>query len=587
MERAKPVHSTRQQSQTVSRLTDQVPGSFSWHTAPVDQGIRTGWILLASAAFFIIWFVPLGFRDLITPDEGRYAELALGMFRSGDWITPRLNGVLYFHKPPLQYWATALAYSVFGVNEFSARLWPALTSALAVLAVGFAAQRLYGRHAGLFSAAVLGSTGFWVANGHFLTLDAAFSSFLAMALMAFVVAQHEATTTAHRTIYMLLAWSAMALAVLSKGLAGIVIPGGALVFYLLATRQWILLTRLHLIKGTAWLLLITAPWFVVVSLRNPEFAHYFFIHEHFARYTTEVHDRAGPWWTFIVLLPLGLLPWLPWFVQAVRKAADRDQGANFQPGLFVLAWVAFIMLFFSFSSSKLPSYILPVFPALALLIGRALADPQTHDPRRTLVAMALLVGTLAAAAPFLARFYRGSEVIAHAHRLFGFWIAGAFALFALALWAAMLLLENRKGLPAGRWPAVASIAFLSLLATLVAMTGHQVYADTKSAKTLAAHVRPLLTPQTALFVVNYYDQSLPFYFDRSLVFVDYLDEFAFGLGIEPSRHVPTLEAFVVRWNNTADAAAVLQRPVFETLIARGLKAKVVYEDPRRLAIRTP
>lgn len=544
------------------------------------------WVLVAAAGFVLLWFIPLGWRDLITPDEGRYAELALGMFRSGDWITPRLNGILYFQKPPLQYWATALAYGVFGVNEFSARLWPGLMTAVAVLAIGCTGARLYGLLAGYTAAAVLASSLLWVGNGHFLTLDAGLSGFLALVMSAFLLA-HDGSTPEHlRRRFMLAAWAAMAFAVLGKGLIGVVIPAATLTLYVLVTRDWRLPARLHMRWGFAMLLTIAAPWFIVVSMRNPGFAQFFFIHEHFARYTSQVHGRAAPWWTFLVLVPFGLLPWLAWLPQAVR-GGWQVRSPGFRSGLFLLLWTGFVIGFFSLSGSKLPSYILPVYPALALLIGRAIANPASRDPRKILWIFAGLASLLTFAAPIAAKFYSGSAVIGGTHREFAYWIAVAAALLALAMVAGLFLLARRTRYGTARLPAVLVIASLSLISTLVAMSGHQVYAQTKSSKELVAAVAPHLTPVTALYAVRYYDQSLPFYFDRPLTLVDYRDEFTMGLAIEPELGIASLSEFVDRWQHKGQAIAVLQRPVLRELQEQGLSARVLYEDPRRVVIATP
>src|SRR5256885_15405824 len=156
-----------------------------------SEGYSRNRLLALLAAFSLLWFCNLGYRPLVKPDEGRYAEISREMVASGDWVTPRLNGYKYFEKPALQYWATAAAYEVFGVNEASARLWTALTGFLGVLLVFFTGRRLFGPAAGLYAAAVTASAFLYAFIGHFNTLDMGLTFFLTLAVCAFLHAQMD------------------------------------------------------------------------------------------------------------------------------------------------------------------------------------------------------------------------------------------------------------------------------------------------------------------------------------------------------------------------------------------------------------
>ena len=245
--------------------------------------------------FFIVWFCNLGYRSLVRPDEGRYAEIAREMAVTGDWVTPRLNGIKYFEKPPLQYWATAAAYNAFGEHEWTARLWSALTGFFGVLMVGFAGMRLFGRRAGFFSALVLASSVLYAAIGHINTLDMGVTFCLTLGLLGFLLAQQGEQRTPETRLWMWLAWAAMGLAFLSKGLIGLVLPGATMVAYALIQRDLSFLKRLDPFAGVAIMLAIALPWIAAVSIANPEFPHFFFIHEHLERFLTRVHHRTAPW----------------------------------------------------------------------------------------------------------------------------------------------------------------------------------------------------------------------------------------------------------------------------------------------------
>ena len=170
---------------------------------------KTSYALLV--AFALAWFACAGTRDLFNSDEARYAEIAREMVASGDWLTPHLNGYKYLEKPPLQYWATAASFALFGEHDWSARLWPALTGFLAALLIVFAGNRIGPPGAGWLAGIMLASSWGYLLAGQFLTLDMGVSAFLTLALCAFLLAQDRPRSEAARRNWMLLAWAAMAL----------------------------------------------------------------------------------------------------------------------------------------------------------------------------------------------------------------------------------------------------------------------------------------------------------------------------------------------------------------------------------------
>ncbi|MDP9902076.1 4-amino-4-deoxy-L-arabinose transferase-like glycosyltransferase [Variovorax ginsengisoli] len=526
----------------------------------------------------LAWFVTLGTRALITPDEGRYASIALEMARSGDWVTPRLNGLLYFEKPPLQYWIGAIFFKLLGASEFAARLWPALSGLLTVLAVGFTGRRLWGPAAGLRALAVAASTTWIVANAHFLTLDAGLTLFLTLSMCALLLAEWGSGNAATRRSWIWAAWVAMALAVLSKGLVGIVIPGGTLLLVSLWRRDFGLWRRMHWLSGVVIFLAIAAPWFVLASLRNPDFAEFFFIHEHFARYLTQVHHREGAWWYYLPLLVGGLMPWtgaLPWLWQ--RRTA-KSPHARLTASDVLIAWALFVLVFFSASGSKLPSYILPMFPALALLIAHRLGTTRVAALRWHLalpVAAWLVVLVVSTRMASFATASTPSEVLAP--MAWGMRI-GALAFMVAGGLAWYWLGRNRTT------AAVLALALGQLVGALSVLQAHNGFGQLKSAAPIAAVLRPLIAPDTPIFSVQSYDQTLPFYLGRSIVLVDYVDEFALGQRVEPDRSIPTIDAFLARWQALPQAAAYLGHDTWQILRDRGVPMRVVFEDARRVMV---
>ena len=327
-------------------------------------------ILILVLVYALLWFGTLNYRHLIPSDEGRYAEIAREMLVTGDWVTPRYNGYKYFEKPPLQIWATATAFNLFGIGDWQARLWTALTGFLTIVFIGFTGARVYSARAGWLAAIALASSPMWVMGGHINSLDMGLSAFLVAALCSLLLAQTSHNSNDTRK-WMWACWAFMALATLSKGVIGVAIPGMVFIVYSITAWDWKIWKRLHIISGTILFLAITAPWFVLVAQRNPEFLEFFFIHEHLQRFTQKAHSRTGPIYYFIPLLLLGFLPWIAQAPGALAQAW-RERNREFSSGWLLTCWFAVIMGFFSVSQSKLPGYIIPVFPALAMLAGHRL-----------------------------------------------------------------------------------------------------------------------------------------------------------------------------------------------------------------------
>ncbi len=367
------------------------------------EGGRRKDLTFLTLLFGIVYLQFLGRLPFLEPDEGRYAEIPREMLESGDFITPFLNYVKYFEKPPLIYWLNALSMRLFGQNEFAARLPSALCGLLTILFVYHLGRSLFGRRQGLTAALILGScAGFMIQNRMILT-DIPLTFCLTTALGCFILASREGERRAG--LYYHLFYLFAALAVLAKGLIGMFLPGGVLFFHLLLTRRWRLLREMRLPTGLLLFFLVGAPWFLLVSLKNPEFARFFFIHEHFERFLTKVHGRYQPLWFFIPIIFAGMLPWsvlIPASFRGIWKER-RDSGGDSR--LYLAIWFILIFLFFSKSNSKLVPYILPVYPAAALLIGDMIIRTLDGERRplwfsaRIMAAVMMIIGIAGAVAP--------------------------------------------------------------------------------------------------------------------------------------------------------------------------------------------
>ncbi|MGN6702651.1 MAG: glycosyltransferase family 39 protein [Burkholderiaceae bacterium] len=541
-------------------------------------------------AFALIWFYALGARTLVPTDEGRYAEMAREMVVTGDYITPRLNGIKYFEKPPLQTWMNALTFEAFGFGAWQARLWTGLCGFLTVLLVGFTGRAIFNARVGFNAALVLGSSLYWAALGHVNTLDMGLSAMMALSLCALLLAQRRNLRPAECRNWMLVCWGAMALAVLSKGLIGVVLPGAVLVCYTLYARDWAIWKRAHLGSGLLLFLLICAPWFVLVSLKNPEFPRFFFIHEHFQRFTSKIHHRYAPPYYFIPILLIGIVPWLGmlfqslWAVRAEPRASRSTDGPlqpGFQPRRLRLTWAVFIFAFFSISDSKLPSYILPIFPALALLIACHLeyVSKKTLALTAGLVALLGLVGLLLS--PKLVTLARNAYELPLYQQYLPWTMVGALIALGGGI-AAARLASRRAGL------SVAVLAASTFVCGQVLLIGHEPLGRYAAGTVHVPAIEAVLTPTTPLYVVGRYEQVLPFYLGRTMTMVEHADELEFGLEQEPQLWFPTLAGFTEKW--TADAAAgvnsvaILEPKLYRTLRDEGLPMRVIAEDPRRIVV---
>ncbi len=535
--------------------------------------------LAIALLFVLLWGMGLATRSITRPDEGRYAEIAREMAVSGDWVTPRLNGIPYFEKPPLQYWATAQSIGMLGPTALAARLWTALMGLLGVWVVWRSGDRLFGHGSGKWAALVLVSSLYYAALGHINSLDMGVSVWMTVSVCAFLRAQVEDRR------WMMLAWAGAAAAVLSKGLMALVLPGGALLLYSLWTRDLSPWRRLDPIRGLLIFLALAAPWFLLSAAAHPEFLHFFFIHEHLERFTSTVHQRVEPFWYFLPILLAGWLPWTGLLYASVIRPLRGFHSRVFSPQRFLALYAVFVVLFFSISGSKLPSYILPAFPPIALLMGRTLAQ-RPRMPTSPLGLALLWAGVLLFAATALrfpdlaAQWGIASGVdddMVAAYQHFAHWMLAA----GIALLAGVLLALRWR---AASFRAFTALAFASLVAVQLLMQGSETLSDVTSSRRIAQDYAAEFRAASHIYSVGTYDQTLDYYLQRTVVLVAFQDELAFGLTLEPWRAIPTLDAFRGAWLDEAGARAIMTPATFDALAAAGWPMRVIFRDTRRVIV---
>ncbi len=473
--------------------------------------------------WFFLGLLPLLFRPLWEPDEGRYAEIPREMLASGDWLTPHLNGVLYFEKPPLQYWLSVLSMKLFGISGAAARLPLALASALMLWAAWRLAKRLGAREP--LWAAFMAATGLLAfILGQLLTLDALFSAFLVAALAALVEAVAQRREGRTGLGWTLTTFTLLAGAMLTKGLAEVILTGGILLGSLLFAwkdpdlRRAVLRTAFDPLGWLLYLVLVV-PWFWAVNRANPGHAQFFFIHEHFTRFLTHEHARQGSnnWLLdklyFVGFLAVGLLPWLSatlvglkrtWTFLQGRGPQAQDHLARWTVGLAAMGFL-WPLVFFTFSGSKLPPYILPVIVPLAAL---ACAFERQGEEAAALGRMGKELMALGVLFLLAAVFFRD-----HLTGLPWLYLLGA-AFGGLGVWA-----HRPRGLSGPRLMASYGAALWLLLAAAQVTAG--------PGKGVADLVRQ--APANAQWIsYDVYFQGLPFYARTRVVVVAGTGELAFG-----------------------------------------------------------
>ena len=536
-------------------------------------------VLALALIIGILFALFLGSRPLSVPDEGRYAEIPREMVVTHDWLTPRLNGVKYFEKPPLVYWFTALSIKLFGLSEWSIRLAPALFALLGCLSLYVTGATLFSRRSGILSAIVLATSVLYYAMSRTLILDMPVTALITFSLCSFLIALRQPVGWKRRALLYVF-YAGCGLTMLTKGLIGIVIPGMIIFVWMLAMNQWSILRSLYLPSGSILFLLIAAPWHILVQRANPEFFNFYFIHEHFERYLTKVHGRYKPFWYFIPVLIGGLFPWSAFLVQALRRAFPRWKDRHLhRETVFLLLWAGLIFLFFSASSSKLAPYILPVFPPLALLIGKYLADAWEQGAipgfRGAYAGLFPLVLALAAALALLPRFR--PEINVSVFRPY----SAALIVILLAGVAITWFQYKRHGVQRSLAALIAATS-LFLITANTAMP----HLDMRSMKDESMELKLLLRPGDEVMSYHTYYQDLPVYLERTITVVEWTGELNFGTTVEDtSGWMINEDEFRRRWNGPNRVFVVTNQENYVKLVNSGLgRYHVVEQSPSPLHV---
>ena len=461
----------------------------------------------------------LGSRALNVPDEGRYCEIARQMLISHNFITPHINGIKYFEKPPLFYWMQAGALKIGGLNEWSCRLMDALMGLIGCLATYATARKIFDRPTGLYASIILASSLLYFSLARVVTLDMTVSIWLTLSLYSFILGLYY-----HKKYYYGL-YVFAGLAVLTKGLIGIIFPGSIIFLWFLLTKSWSVLRECKLISGSILFLMIALPWHILVQLNNPEFFHFYFIEQQFNRYLTLEAHRYQPDWFYLPILLLGLFPWTGFLGGMFKKLSFKNPKI-----LYFFVSALFIFIFFSFSHSKLVPYILPCFPFIAILIGHyfaCIADNSNNTNINnykynkylwagfitiSLISISIVIAIAFFLTPIVTTDYRMAKIVCI--------ILSVILIFNAVF---ILIIFGKKGFKfAFKSQLILSILFLFLSSALCPY----IYMD--SIKNMALILKPVLKPDDKIISYDFYYQDLPFYLNRNVIIVNWKGELEFG-----------------------------------------------------------
>jgi 4-amino-4-deoxy-L-arabinose transferase-like glycosyltransferase len=524
------------------------------------------WLKDLTLLTLIIWILfgsTIGRYPISAPDGARYAEIPREMLVTGDYITPHLNGVKYFEKPPLFYWLQALSIKIFGVNEFAASLVNTIMAIGSALWTYIISRKIYGRVSAWISSLIFATSGLVFALTRLVTLDMSLTFFLTGSLGLFLLATGSSCST-KRTSYLLMMYSLAACAVMTKGLIGIVFLGMIITVWISIYREWYNLKTYHIFSGGLIFLLLVLPWHILVQLKNPEFFRFYFFEQHFLRYFTEYASRTQKSWFLPIVTLSGLYPWTVFLPQAMTLSFPRNmtEFKESRDTVFLLLWITIIYIFYTFSNSKLIPYILPIFPPIAILLGRFFAHFwQTLNCKEisagfyTLIILNLILISAALVATIFIDF---NEHAITKQELY--LVAVIITLSTIAIYA----FYNKT-----RTSVSCTILIITTSVLWLYLSPKMPVINRQSIKPLINILQQKLTPTNEIICYGTYYQDLPFYLQRIVTIADYHGELAFGIKHQnTSSWIIDPKTFWEKWHSNKIIYLITNEAYYHSLLQK-------------------
>lgn len=480
-------------------------------------------ILILGITFIFLNGLYLGHMPLFVPDGARYAEIPREMLSNGNFITPHLNGVIYFEKPPFFYWLVALYEHLFGFSEWAIRSCTLTLHTLTCIFTYVFARKLFCRRTGIVSSLILATTLLFFAINRINTIDVCLTFFLTLSLFSFLLGLNKKGATQKWLLW--LAYFCAGCAMMTKGLIGVLFPIMIVGLWLIIQNEWATLKRMRIISGLMIIMAINAPWVILIQIQNPEFFHQYFINQQILRFSTPVADRGMNVFLYLSLLFLGLFPWVVLLPQAIKNVISaRWHKKNTHDTLvFLLIWPLSIYIFFAFSHSKLVTYLLPLMPPLSVLIGVYCAKFWDTRASKTLkismVCLSVISLVLAICFYIIPLIVFGQATPEAYHLLI--YITAAFLLLGIIPTSLCFVKYNKL--------AFLSLAGLTFAAYIGIWLAYPVFSP-YSIKPFAIKINNLLKKNPGAIVVSYHEyfQDLPYYTQQRVYLVGTLDELDFG-----------------------------------------------------------
>jgi 4-amino-4-deoxy-L-arabinose transferase-like glycosyltransferase len=473
----------------------------------------------------IFFSYEMGNRHFANPDEGRYVEISREMSVTGDFVTPKLNGLKYFEKPPLFYWMQAGAIKVFGINETSMRFWTVFFAVLGCLGVFLIGSRCYSNAVGLMSSAILATNILYYAHSRLIILDLVTSVLMSGTLWCFFFAFVRGNC--RKSIIMAM-YVFSALTCLSKGLVGVILPGFVGCLWIAFTKNWSKIKQILHVPGILVFLAIFLPWHILAAARNDGFLYFYFIMEHFLRYTTTIHHRYQPFWFFVPILLVGFMPWTGFSLVAIKNAFKKIQNSE---NVFLMCWIFGILGFFSFSNSKLIPYILPILPPIALITGITLVeslDSNNNDFKMgiigNLILSFLMILAYSLVKSEIEDLLQNSDVILLIRIFMGLFLTGAVILIA------SLYIRRSRAV------VMLIYTFIGMNIMWVINNAAVFYQEAKkpTTKHIAAAIGINKRNDDLVFCYKKYYPDFSVYLNSTVGVVDSIGEFEFGAKADPN-----------------------------------------------------
>jgi hypothetical protein len=481
-------------------------------------------LLLLSYSFF---FCGIGDYSLKEPDEGRYAEIPREMNELHDYVVPHLNYVRYFEKPPLLYWTTAASFKLFGTNEWAFRFPNALCAFLCVIFLYFFVRRWFNEQMAFLSSVILITSFSFLAMARIVTTDMLFTLCLFLSLLLFYGYYRE-----KKSSFIYLFYAAIAAATLAKGPVALILMGGTILIFLFTERNFRFIMEMKVLKGLAIYLIITLPWIIAISLREKEFLYFFFMDQHILRFLTSKHNRSGPMYYFLPVLFGGMFPWSIFIPRAMANVWKNKELR------LMLVWVFVVFAFFSISGSKLPPYILPLFPPMAIILSYLFHNKwQSQVINQVEISIYVLIFFMFGMAGLLSHIPPLSIYI---QGMSGDSMASIMKdLLVFSLWVSLssfiivfFLIFRRFTTHAWTFILLSSFSLAIMLGILFNLA---VVDKLNTAKDLAMMINGNKTRADYIIDYSSYDQTIPFYTKRGITVASYLGELEMGSKYEDAK----------------------------------------------------